>query len=46
MGLPDGHVTDVGLPHTAQLRVLGNGIVPQAARMAWDILNDPLPNER
>lgn len=32
MGLPAGHVTGVGLPRTAQLKAIGNGIcVPQAA---------------
>jgi len=37
MGLPAGWVTDVGLSHTAQLHVLGNGVVPQQAFAA---LND------
>ncbi|MGW6783558.1 DNA cytosine methyltransferase [Streptomyces sp. NPDC054987] len=32
MGLPVGHVTDVpGLSRTAQLKALGNGVVPQQA---------------
>ncbi|MCY0924808.1 DNA cytosine methyltransferase [Streptomyces sp. H27-H1] len=32
MGLPEGHVTDVpGLSRTAQLKALGNGVVPQQA---------------
>lgn len=32
MGLPAGHVTDVpGLSRTAQLKALGNGVVPQQA---------------
>ncbi|MCZ7415672.1 hypothetical protein [Streptomyces sp. WMMC897] len=35
MGLPAGHVTDVpGLSRTAQLRALGNGVVPQQATAA------------
>jgi DNA (cytosine-5)-methyltransferase 1 len=37
-GLPAGHVTAVpGLTHGAQLRVLGNGVVPQqaAAALTW-----------
>ncbi|MDX3594123.1 DNA cytosine methyltransferase [Streptomyces sp. ID03-2B] len=35
MGLPAGHVTDVpGLPRTAQLKALGNGVVPQQATLA------------
>jgi len=29
MGLPAGHVTGWGLSHTAQLRTLGGGVVPQ-----------------
>jgi DNA (cytosine-5)-methyltransferase 1 len=38
MGLPAGHVTDVpGISRNAQLRLLGNGVVPQqgAAALAW-----------
>jgi len=32
MGLPAGHVTDVpGLSRSMQLRLLGNGVVPQQA---------------
>lgn len=35
MGLPAGWVTQVeGVPRTAQLRALGNGVVPQQARNA------------
>ncbi|MGW6839446.1 DNA cytosine methyltransferase [Streptomyces sp. NPDC054958] len=35
MGLPAGHVTDVpGLSRTAQLKALGNGVVPQQAAHA------------
>lgn len=38
MGLPDGHVTDVpDLSRNAQLKALGNGVVPQqaAAALEW-----------
>ena len=36
MGLPDGWVCDVpDTNRTAQLKMLGNGIVPQQARAAW-----------
>jgi DNA (cytosine-5)-methyltransferase 1 len=35
MGLPAGWVTDHGLPRTAELKMLGNGVVPQAAAIAW-----------
>ena len=38
MGLPDGWVTDCGLTRTAQLRILGNGVVPQQARAAWEMM--------
>lgn len=35
MGLPAGWVTDVpGLSRTAQLKALGNGVVPQQAAAA------------
>lgn len=36
MGLPDGHVTgpDLDLPREHQLRMLGNGVVPQQAALA------------
>jgi len=36
MGLPDGHVTDpaIGLSYGAQLKALGNGVVPQQALAA------------
>jgi DNA (cytosine-5)-methyltransferase 1 len=34
MGLPPGWVTDVGLSYTAQLELLGNGVVPQQATLA------------
>jgi DNA (cytosine-5)-methyltransferase 1 len=38
MGLPEGHVCDVpGLTRNAQLKALGNGVVPQqaAAALRW-----------
>lgn len=39
MGLPDGWVTDVpGLSRNAQLHALGNGVVPQQAAMALQML--------
>lgn len=34
MGLPDGHVTDPDLSRERQLRMLGNGVVPQQAALA------------
>ncbi|MEE1755625.1 hypothetical protein [Streptomyces sp. SP18CS02] len=39
MGLPEGHVTDVpGLSRSAQLKALGNGVVPQQADAALQAL--------
>jgi DNA (cytosine-5)-methyltransferase 1 len=41
MGLPLGHVTAVpDLSRTAQLKALGNGVVPQQAAYALRILAD------
>ena len=34
MGVPQGWVTDLDLPRTAAVRVLGNGVVPQQAAAA------------
>lgn len=46
MGLPAGWVTDVpGLPRNAQLKALGNGVVPQQAALAVRLLV-PAPQER
>lgn len=41
MGLDEGHVTDLGLPRTLALRVLGNGVVPQQAAAALRLLLCP-----
>jgi DNA (cytosine-5)-methyltransferase 1 len=38
MGLPPGWVTDIPLPRTAQLRALGNGVVPRQAEHAVSLL--------
>lgn len=39
MGLPEGWVTDVpGIPRTAQLKLLGNGVVPQQAALAAHLI--------
>ncbi|MFE4514211.1 hypothetical protein ACFRMQ_08465 [Kitasatospora sp. NPDC056783] len=41
MGLPAGHVTAVpGLTRTAQLRALGNGVLPDQAAAALRLLLD------
>lgn len=38
MGLPAGHVTDAGLPYGAQLRAIGNGVMPLQAERALTLL--------
>ena len=38
MGLPKGWVTDVGLSRPQQLKILGNGVVPQQAYYALQLL--------
>jgi hypothetical protein len=41
MGLPAGHVTAVpGLTRNAQLKALGNGVVPQQGAAALGLLLD------
>lgn len=46
MGLPAGWVTDVpGLSRNAQLKALGNGVVPQQAEMALRLLLPALERE-
>jgi DNA (cytosine-5)-methyltransferase 1 len=35
MGLPVGWVTDLGLSRTQELKMLGNGVVPQQAAAAY-----------
>ncbi|GGU39568.1 hypothetical protein GCM10010178_34820 [Lentzea flava] len=42
MGLPRGWVTAIPLPRTAQLRALGNGVIPQQAAYAISLLLDDL----
>ena len=41
MGLPAGWVTDLPLTRTAQMRLLGNGVVPQQAAVALRLLLCP-----
>ena len=40
MGLPNGWVTDLDLSRTQQLKMLGNGVVPQQAYYALELLHD------
>lgn len=39
MGLPDGWVTDIDISYIQKLKILGNGVVPQQAYRALEILN-------
>ena len=39
MGLPDGWVTGVDIPRSAQLKALGNGVVKQQAALALALLD-------
>jgi DNA (cytosine-5)-methyltransferase 1 len=43
MGLPEGWVTDAGLSRAQQLKMLGNGVVPQQAEYALELLT-PVDN--
>jgi DNA (cytosine-5)-methyltransferase 1 len=38
MGLPEGHVTGHGLSPAQELKMLGNGVVPQQASLALQLL--------
>jgi len=38
MGLPKGWVTGQGLSASQELKLLGNGVVPQQARLALELL--------
>jgi len=40
MGLPNGWVTDIEISYAQQLKILGNGVVPQQAYRALELLND------
>ena len=42
MGLPVGWVTDTGLSRAQQLKMLGNGVVPQQAELALELLCDAI----
>ena len=45
MGLPNGWVTDVGLSRSQQLKILGNGVVPQQAEYALELLWETYVNQ-
>jgi DNA (cytosine-5)-methyltransferase 1 len=38
MGLPEGWVTDCGLSRAQTLKMLGNGVVPQQAKLALELM--------
>ena len=40
MGLPDGWITDAGLTRNEELKLAGNGVVPQQAELALRLLLD------
>ena len=40
MGLPEGWITDVGLTRNEELKLAGNGVVPQQAELALRLLLD------
>ena len=40
MGLPEGHVCDLGMSRTAELKMLGNGVVPAQAALALRLLDE------
>lgn len=42
MGLDPGWITSVEIPRAAQLRALGNGVVPQQAAFAVQLMLDDL----
>lgn len=44
MGLPNGWVTDLDLSRAQQLKILGNGVVPQQAYYAIQYLCTPVDN--
>ena len=39
MGLPEGWVTGHGLSAAQELKMLGNGVVPQQAQLALKVLS-------
>lgn len=43
MGLPNGWITDVGLTRNEELKLAGNGVVPQQAELALKILLENTP---
>ena len=46
MGLPEGWITGLGLKRTDELKLAGNGVVPQQAELALRILVESIEQER
>jgi hypothetical protein len=46
MGLPEGWITGLGLKRTEELKLAGNGVVPQQAELALRILVESIEQER
>jgi DNA (cytosine-5)-methyltransferase 1 len=46
MGLPDGWVTDIDISYAQQLKILGNGVVPQQAEYALELLWETYVNHQ
>jgi DNA (cytosine-5)-methyltransferase 1 len=46
MGLPEGWITGLGLKRTDELKLAGNGVVPQQAELALRILVESMEQER
>lgn len=40
MGLAENHICGLGLSRTAELKMLGNAVVPQQALLALQLLHD------
>jgi DNA (cytosine-5)-methyltransferase 1 len=46
MGLPRGWVTDLAISRAQQLKILGNGVVPQQAFHAISLIMDSIKEAR
>lgn len=40
MGLPEGWITDIDIPWSQQIKACGNGVVPQQAKYALELLTN------
>lgn len=39
IGLPENHICNIGLSRTAELKILGNAVVPAQAHLALELLH-------